>query len=88
MLNANRQIGQLRRMEREYGRMLRWAFLFWLVPAVLLVAGILLEWHGLVLALLALAVLSGAIQHGADARRVRSFRQRVVSLEASRDAGT
>ena len=58
------------------------------VPLGLLVAAVLLHWHGFVTFVAGIATVSGLIQHRTEAWRLRDYRDRLAECEARTDGAT
>ena len=81
--NPNRQVAQYRLMIDRQRRLLRYVALFWLLPALLLIAAILREWHWLLSTLFAIALLSGVAQHVNEWTRLRDYESKKANIEES-----
>jgi hypothetical protein len=60
---------------------LRWAWLYWLVPLLILAASVYWGWNWLIKAASAIVAFSGAIHHLNDRFRLEQYEERVKELE-------
>jgi hypothetical protein len=81
--NPHRQLGQYRRMIEVQRRVLRYAPLFWAVPASLLVVAVARDWHWVLVTILSIGVFGGAVAHFNEWGRLKDYKLKQARIEES-----
>ena len=81
--NANRQLAQYRRMIDRQRALLRYSFLFWLIPTGVLTISFVREWHWAVKTFLGICVLGGLAQHLNEWSRLKDYEAKRAKIEGA-----